>query len=250
MIHAFNFTCNRDMELAILMGETLKKHCPGVSLSYTNTDTTPAYKDYGNGSGWEASMMKLKALRDIVKTHRIQDTDFVLSVDSDVVFCTPEVFEYVKPEYGLIGIQHQQFYPTRFGAWGHMSGALIFFRGDVAKKMAELSEQELNIVRFNHFKPFNMTENEDVVLSYLAKFVVSPHSGGTNDFCLPGSLSSGDFEGDVYEYHYYNEEYQNDIGSKLHSFYHLNYCPTQFLGEPVDGKWSIPKVLKQKGIGL
>lgn len=249
MIHAFNFTCARDLDLSLLMVSTFKKYCPDGSISVSNTDTVPAYKDYGNGAGWQASMMKLKALSDIVKTKNIQDEDFVLSVDSDVVFCSPEVFKYVDPLFGIIGIRHKPEYHTHFQGWGHMSGALIFFRGDIAKKMIALSEEELNNIRFQHFKAYNLTENEDVVLSYLARYVwANPFDLGE----VPG-LTSGDFENEVNDY--LRLEWAIDGTLKygdvtLKSFYHLNYCPTQFLGEPVDGKWSIPRILKQKGIEL
>lgn len=243
MIHAFNFSCNRDQDLAILMISTFLKHCPSGTISTTNTDVSEPHKGYGNGSGWPQAMMKLKALSDVVKTKNIQDDDFILSVDSDVVFCNPEVFKYVDPAYGIIGTRHKPTYYTHFSHWGHMSGALIFIRGDVAKKLASLGEAELNDVRFKHFKPYNLTENEDVVLSYLVRYV-----GCESYFDLgpvPG-LSSGDFEDDVWTTH----GAFGVVLSNLKSFYHLNYCPTMFLGEPVNGKWGIPKVLKQKGIEL
>lgn len=239
MIHAFNFTCLRDLDLSILMMETFKKHCPSGSISTTNTDTTPAYKEYGNGAGWPASIMKLKALSDIIKTKKVEDTDFILSVDSDVVFCSAEVFKYVNPEYGIIGIKHRPEFHTHFGSWSHMSGCLIFIRGDVARKMTALSTGELNDIRYQHFKAYSLTENEDVVLSYLARYVGAKYF----DLGEVSGLSSGDFEGDIKQYSFMQV-------IDLKSFYHLNYCPKFFLGEPVDGKWNIPKVLESKGIKL
>lgn len=250
MIHAFNFTCNRDLDLSLLMVSTFTKHCPDGSISITNTDVTEPYKSYGNGAGWPQSMMKLKALSDVVKTKNVQDNDFVLSVDSDVVFCSPEVFKYINPEYGIIGIKHHPEFNTHFGKWSHMSGALIFIRGDIAKTMISLSEETLNSIRMKHFKGFNLTENEDVVLSYLASYT------GAKQFDLGGhGLSSGDFEGDVklHEADLFAESWGGSSrpkGGRFKSFYHLNYCPTQFLGEPVTGKWMIPSILKQKGIEL
>lgn len=259
MIHAFNFTCNRDLDLSLLMVQTFTKYCPNGSISISNTDIVPEYKAYGNGAGWIASMMKLKALSDVVKTKNIKDDDFVLSVDSDVVFCSPEVFKYVTPEYGIIGTRHKPEFPTLRGPWGHMSGALIFFRGDIAKKMIALTEDELNKIRVKHFKGFNLTENEDVVLSYLAHYV------GANYFDIGGiGLSSGDFEGDVSPFskdgcdnEFCSCKYEIGKGfkcfaphAKRKSFYHLNYCPTTFLGEPVTGKWDLPRILKKKAIEL
>lgn len=232
MIHAFNFTCHRDMDLSVLMISTFTKHCPDSTISITNTDVSPHVKGYGNGSGWPQSMMKLKALSDIVDTKNVKDDDFVLSVDSDVVFTSEEVFKYINPEYGIIGTKHRPEYHTHFKSWSHMSGALIFFRGDIARKMIALDEATLHNIRFQQFKPYNLTENEDVVLSYLARYV------GANYFDLGTipNLSSGNFE--------------TDIVDGVKSFYHLNYCPTMFLGEPVEGKWDIPKVLHKNGFML
>lgn len=260
MIHAFNFTCQRDLELSELMVRTFQKHCPSGSVSVTNTDTSEFYRSYGNGSGWPASMMKVKAMADILKTRNVADDDFILSVDSDVVFTSPEVFKYVVPEYGIIGTKHRPDFHTRFGQWSHMSGALIFLRGDIAKKIVALDEPTTTGIRFQQFKPFRLTENEDVVLSYLAKFVGASHF----DLGTVLGLSSGNFEEDVNPFRndtcdvgFCSCQHEAGKGFKcfaphVHrkSFYHLNYCPTFFMGEPVTGKWMIPGVLKQKGIEL
>lgn len=245
MIYAVNMTCERDLALEELMANTLEKYCPNCEVLLSlNTDDTP----YANGAGWGPSMMKLDAIRQLLNENNVNDTDFVLSVDSDVVFTSPEVFKCVTPEYGIIGIKHKPEFETWLGQWSHMSGALIFLRGDIAKKMCSISINELNHIRFNHFKKYDLTENEDVVLSYLASYV------GARQFELPGHLSSGDFESDAF---YYKCALDldgawgsNGLSQFFKSFYHLNYCPTKFLGEPVTGKWDIPKVLKMKGIEL
>jgi lipopolysaccharide biosynthesis glycosyltransferase len=231
-IHAFNFTCKRDSDLSALMADTLMKYCENVTqLNVYNTDYREEYKGYENGAGWKASMMKLKALGKLFDTDLIEHNDFVLSVDSDVLFCSSEVFNYVDPKYGIIGVKHKPEFNTLLGTWSHMSGCLIFIRADIAKKMSQLSENILNTIRYNHFKPYSITENEDIVLSYLAEYC------GAKYFELPSHLTSGNFESEVH-----NQD--------LRSFYHLNYCPTQFLGEEVTGKWDIPKVLEMKGIKL
>lgn len=244
MIQAFNFTCWRDNELSELMQNTLLKYCPvPICVHSINTDTHLEYLGYGSGCGWPQGLLKVKYLR----TLTYSDDDFVLSIDSDVVFTSPEVFQYVIPAYGIIGTEHQQPFPTEFGLWGHCSGAMIFLRGDIARKIANLSDQELEHIRFNHFKKHNITENEDVMLSYFAKYV------GAESFDLgsvPG-LSGGNFEGDCRFSNLKNDPLGFVTwGQTLKSFYHLNYCPTSFLGEPVSGKWDIAKVLKQKGMEL
>lgn len=228
MIYAFSFTCNRDLELSELMVKTLTRHCHQLKgLHISNTDIDPETKGYGNGAGWPQGLLKLNALRKIVD--KVTDDDYILSVDSDVVFCNPEVFKHVHT-YGLIGTKHSVLYKTAMGEWSHMSGALIFIKGDIARKMAELSNDQLDQLR-RDFKRFDLTENEDVMLSYFASYCGAAHKD------LPKPLSSGDFESNV-------------MNNELKSFYHLNYCPTQFLGVQVDGKWDIAKVLKQKGIEL
>lgn len=243
-IFAVNMTCARDQELEDLMARTLQKHCPECEVLLSlNTDDTP----YGNGAGWGASMMKLEAIRQLLRENDVKDTDYILSVDSDVVFTSPEVFKFTKHGYGIIGIKHRPEFNTKVGKWSHMSGALIFLRGGIAKLMAGLTEETLNNIRFNHFKPYNLTENEDVVLSYLADYACATYFDLGS---VPG-LTSGDFESDIRER--FGVNYVADLlngANAKRSFYHLNYCPTQFLGEPVAGKWMIPSILKQKGIEL
>lgn len=261
MIYAFNFTCERDQALSELMQETLIKYgAPNIAMIRPTMTGGRKYNNYGNGSGWPASMMKLDELSYIVENFEVQDNDFILSVDSDVVFTSGKVFEYVKPDYGIIGILGQQPWNTKFGKWAHLSGCLIFIRGDIAKKMAELTDEELHMIRYTEFKPYGITENEDVVLSYLA------NKCGANVFDLSTvpDLTSGDFEGDLSPYvkdpcdvEFCSCQYEIGKGFKcfsphikMKSFYHLNYCPTEFLGESVTGKWDIPNVLKIKGIQL
>jgi hypothetical protein len=233
MIYAFNFTGKRDQRLSDLMCQTLKKYCHnlgGIQVTFT---TGVKYRDceYGNGSGWEPSMMKLEALRKLVNKYNPKDDDFILSVDSDVVFCTPEVFTYINPVYGIIGIGHQgDKANTYIGKLNHMSGCSIYIRGDIAKRMAALDDGQLDTIR-QHFKMYKLTENEDVVLSYLAQ------NEGAIPFSFPTHLHSGDFETDL----------QN---KRLSSFYHLNYLPKSFLGIKTSGKWDIPEALAMKNIKL
>lgn len=233
MIYAFNFTCSRDLALSELMQNTLLTHGQ-PHIKYIRSITTGGrdFTNYGNGSGWAASMMKLSAMDQLIKDTQPEDDDFILSVDSDVVFCGSELFEAVTPEYGIIGVQHKPPFMTEYGPWGHMSGALIFIRGDIAKKMCELTDDELNRIRFEEFKKHVMTENEDVVLSYLAMVC------GANHLDIGGMGFTG-----------LNFEEELKTG-ELKSYYHLNYCPTSFLEMEISGKWDIPLVLNEKRITL
>ena len=232
-VHAFSFTCSRDLEMSELMKYTLRKHCHQLArIEVTNTNEMP----YGNGAGWDASMIKLSALRDICKY--VDDYDWVLSVDSDVVFCNSQVFDWVNVvgsfrlnNYGILGI-HQvgPLAKCHLGELHNMSGCSIYLRGGIAKRIANLTSEELVSVR-EQFKAYVLTENEDIVISYLAQLV------GANPLPIPDFMYHGNFEEDI----------QNKT---LKSFYHYNYLPSSFLGESTTGKWDIPRILRQKGIDL
>lgn len=246
MIYALNMTCGRDADLEDLMASGLKKYCPNCKVLLSlNTDNTP----YGNGAGWEATMMKIAALSQLLSENDIKNNDYVLSVDSDVVFTSSEVFSFVT-DHCIYGIKHKPLYKTHFGDWSHLSGALIFIPGDIAKEIVQLRPSELNHIRYDHFKAYDLTENEDVILSYLAHYV------GCDQRELPGHLSSGDFEQSVIDWEIELQCRASGLSPGMgfndyfKSFYHLNYCPTQFMGEPITGKWDIAKVLKMKNIEL
>lgn len=239
MIHALNMTCARDLELSEMMRDTLEKYgAPNIANIRSHVTGGRDFPLYGNGAGWPSSMDKLSAIAQLYYDCDVQDDDYVLSVDSDVLFTSSEVFDHVHT-YGIIGILGQQPWNTINGKWAHMSGCLIFIRGDIVKKMIELSDEELHNIRYNEFKTCDITENEDVVLSYLA----NKCGAGAFDLSSTGLVGS-DFENDLL-----NRKWGDWMHPKK-SFYHLNYCPTQFLGVPVEGKWNIPSVLKQKGIEL
>lgn len=234
MIFAFSFTHPPDQALSDLMCKTLIKysvpHLANIRVVQTGGRQYTAYE---NGAGWQASMMKLNELAYICESFNVRPDDYILSVDSDVVFTSPAVFEHIDGAYGLIGVQHQQPYNTALGSFGHMSGALIFIRGDIAHRMANLTDDELGKIRQEHFRKFNLTENEDIVLSYLAKLC------GANELDLNSVkyLTNGDFEGDI-------------VRSTMKSFYHLNFNPKTFLSEPCGKKQNIPNILELKGIEL
>lgn len=232
-IFALNMTCNRDYALAELMRTTLLKYgVPYITQIRSVMTGKNELANYGNGANWQSSMLKLDQVRKMLEDYPIEDHDYILSVDSDVVFTSDEVFHFVGENgAGILGTQHKPPYMTEYGLFGHMSGALIFIRGDIARQMCAIPEGELTRIRFEEFKKHVITENEDVVLSYLANVC------GADAVDLPGYLSSGDFE----------EEIQT---GDLKSYYHLNYSPQNFLGMHVTSKWDLPQVLKVKGIVL
>jgi hypothetical protein len=152
-------------------------------------------------------------------------------VDSDVIFATPEIFDYVNGLNYSVGIagmmQEGGLADCKLGKLHHMSGCLIFIRGYIVKQIAQLSKETLDSIR-NDFKAYNITENEDIVLSYLAQYV------GAHSENIPHRFRNGDLQQDM-------------ISGDLRSCYHLNYQgKINFLGEEVF-KWEIPNVLRKKG---
>lgn len=241
MIHAFNYCGDRDRELCGLMEQTLHKYCPSIG-SFTSRDMDKA--GYGNGAGWPSAMMKVKEISNILQHNHVEDSDWILSIDSDVVFCDSGVFDYLYVLDGLryhpadiIGI-HQvgELAKCTLGDLHNYSGCSIYLKGHIAKKIAELPAETLAAVR-DDFVKWTITENEDVVISYLAQMVGA----------RPGMFPNHFFHSD--------EGFEKDlISGDLRSFYHLNY-PTevfkgQFLGEPITGKWDIPSVLRKKNITI
>jgi hypothetical protein len=224
------------------METTLRKYAGKYLGSFTSKDMDAA--GYGNGAGWEASMMKLEALRQVVSKKKVKDEDWVLSIDSDVVFCNSGVFDYLKTldlltytKAEIVGIhQGPPLAQCKMGDLHNFSGCSIYIKGNIARNMAAIPVERLTEVR-QEFKDYVLTENEDIVLSYLAQML------GAAPMPLPEHL-------------YHSEEgFAKDIVSgDLCSFYHLNY-PTEyfhgsFLGVPITGKWDIPKALNKRKIIL
>jgi hypothetical protein len=223
------------------METTLYKYCKhDVRLKVINTDTNPEYVGYGNGSGYPQGMLKIHYIRSIAA--QLKDDDWVLSVDSDVVFCNGDVFDQLDLDYGIIGILGQQPWDTIYGKknWAHMSGCLIFLRGDVAKQICSWSAEAFERIRQEQFKSCGITENEDVMLSYFAMLCAAPQKDIS-------SFSGNNFEQDIRN----RFIIPNSEIKRMKSFYHLNYNPEHFLGIKLGGaKWGIAGVLKQAGIEI
>lgn len=186
-------------------------------------------------------MLKLDVMRWVVAKKKVKDDDWVLSVDSDVVFCSSEVFNYVRmlesltdERCGITGIlQGGPLTKCKMGDLYNFSGCSIYLRGNIARAITALSPERLTEVRAE-FKEFVICENEDVVISYLAQSV------GAVPRALPNHLYHSD----------YGFEHDLKAGT-LCSFYHLNYGGmTRFMDTEITGKWDIPNVLRRKKVIL
>ncbi len=235
MIHAFNFCGKRDAELGQLMKHTLTKYCKGLArIEQFDMDSA----GYGNGAGWEASMLKVESMRNLLK-HNIADNDWILSIDSDVVFTSTQVFDWLDVvtnfkynQYTIVGIQQAEpLADCELGKLHNMSGCAIFLRGHIAKKIAALTSEQFLSVR-EQFKAYVLAEQEDILLSYLAQMV------GAKPLPIPGFMTGGDLQREL------------AFGTSRTCMHHLNFSPEKFLGVNVTGKWDIPNVLRQKGITL
>lgn len=240
MIHAFNFCGRRDGELRDLMEMTLRRHAGKYLASFTSFDMDSS--GYGNGAGWEAAMMKLDAMNWLVNKKRVKDIDWVLSIDSDVVFCSDKIFAFLKSleeqPAGIVGImQLPPYAKCKMGDLYNFSGCSIYLRGNFARNITALSADQLAEVRAE-FKEYVICENEDVVISYLAQKI------GAIPVALPNHL------------HHSDEGFEKDLtNGNLRSFYHLNYPfeifkGGKFMGVGITGKWDIPRALRQKRIAL
>lgn len=182
------------------------------------------YGVWGNGAGFEASLHKVQILRQF----EIEENDFLVCIDSDVLFFTPEVTKFVTESDGdFLGIKNEITVHTLQGDLNHIGGCLTFIKGNILKKINQFTDEQLFHVR-NEFKAVDLCENEDIVISYLAQRV------GAKIVGLPEYLWSGGIEQDL----------RNGCPK---SFYHVNYSPTEFMGENVTGKWDIPKALTKLG---
>ncbi len=169
-------------------------------------------------------MMKVRML----KNFEIAPDDYLLCIDSDVLVFANPLFKWVESNPGdFLGVQNYIGIETVHGTLRHMGGCIQFIKGNILSKINQISDSELLEIR-RQFQALVLCENEDIVVSYLALAV------GAKFAEIPNELRIGDFFGDLQR-------------GTMESFYHLNMIMTEFLGEPVKGKWEIARVLKQKG---
>lgn len=243
------FGCKRDWDLMFLLRQTLSKYSPCNhhlfidKLEFTPQEITELEKSFtvqvrepevwGNGAGWYSAMMKFAAVKHVTVMEQVADDDFIMCVDSDTFFVTGKIFDALTDD-GLQGLQHQPLYETDLGWMAHMSGACTFIRGNILKKIVNITKEELLDIR-QDFQNRVLCENEDIVLSYLAYYC------GATAKCIDSDLTSCD----SFEKLFYDLDYRSK-----HSFIHLNYEMDVMLGEKVTGKWDIPNLLKKLNIEI
>jgi hypothetical protein len=184
---------------------------------------------WGNGGHWQGGLMKIKTLRSLYLYGHFNDDDYVLSVDSDVIFTSSRIFDELNGS-AIAGLMQSTDLPItqRFGPWSHVSGACMFIRGDIARQIGELPLATLQSIN-EEFGRDNLATNEDIVLSYVANYL------GVKSLKLNHHVA-----------HDYDSFFRgNPVNG---SFFHFNMGPCNFMGVPVTGKWDIPRALVQLGL--
>ncbi len=102
------------------------------------------------------------------------------------------------------------------------------------KKVFQFTGDALEQIRQNDFKAYDITENEDIILSYLCYLTEPTYKDLPHQWMQCGDIVKAlqGFDRDKY------------------SLVHLNIEIKEFMGESVNGKWDIPKILKLKNISL
>lgn len=187
-------------------------------------------KGWGNGCAWNGGILKIAAIRMMLNSGWVNDDDYILSVDSDVLFTDNKIFDDLE-NAGLAGpVQlHNPPITTRFGQWSHVSGCCAFIRGDIARKVIELPETLYSAIN-EEFRRDNLATNEDILVSYMANYCGAVTRPLNHHMCH-------DLEAELIR------------REKNGSFFHFNVGATTFLGVQITGKWDIPKTLAQLNLG-
>lgn len=244
MIAGYTFGCERDIDLCELMLRTRNKYL--ISPHYFFVENKDAelfaerFKNYqnaaiiirpdgfGNGGGWNGAMIKLGGIKLMAEME--PDADYLMYCDSDIMFLNGKIFEALD-NVGMQGLKHEPLYDTKHGLWSHFSGGCHFINRRYAKKLRGLHDSELNTIKAE-MNDYNLSFNEDLVTSY----IITNYFGGSAKSLPNNLIYCGDIEGEVQK-----QESENCI-------VHLTWGNSTFLGEPISGKWDIPRVLKQKGL--
>lgn len=249
-IFPLTFGCPRDGDLLVMLNDSLRGLNDGRLMPHTIALGTTDWpgdgmlpneqmaklaatgckffqrpQGWGNGCHWSGGIMKIAAIREMIKQHGILDDDYILSVDSDVMFTTGRIFDDLQ-NAGIAGPMqlHDPPLTSRFGKWSHCSGCCTFIRGSIAKAMADLPDIVYTSIN-EEFRRDNLATNEDILVSYMACYV------GANQCPL----------------NHHVEQNLDDVFWRRKpngSFFHFNMPAGIFLGINVTGKWDIPKTLK------
>ena len=184
--------------------------------------------------GWPNSLQKLIAVHKAAAA--CPAGSWLACIDSDVIWRNARVLHYTTmPSIDFFGLAHSEESPSPMGPIRHCSGAMLFVRASIAVRLGNILKDGALVTAIEQeMRDAGMCVNEDVVLTYCLMRV-----GGVM-FSTP-ELSSwlhcDDFEADMCT---------RSAGRP--SLVHYGADFKSFLGEPVNGKWDIPRVLREDGL--
>lgn len=175
---------------------------------------------------WAHCVSFFDILKQLAADETFADDDYVVHLDNDMMFLTPEIFTFIdgtKDIYGFPG--DDKITTPRLGSWSWFSGFCIFFKVSALRRMI----RQTNFETFrDEIRQMGGAHIFDVVMTYLMEV-----SGSTRGN-LPWRLSEQHIEA-VFR------------GTQPPaSVVHLLGMWKVFLDKPCD-KWGIPKVLEDLG---
>jgi hypothetical protein len=251
MIQPLVMCCPRDLELLLLLLDSLRalkdvrllapivtfEHeewpAESVSARLRPYDVILILRGSGYGQwGWPSSETMLRMIGAAARQPYLGPDDYLWKVDSDVVMVSSKVFDLIQGA-DLFGSPHSQLTETmRFGPWGHLSGASIFLRVEVARRIGCFRQGDFSAIE-HEMRRDGLCVNEDVVLTYAAQY-----AGGTRQDLTGPAIACTDPVGALLR--------REDKGW---SVVHLAGERRDFGGFPVGGKWGMPALLRQHGWG-
>lgn len=207
-IWPLTYGCKRDWDLfrlsrwtALRTGAILE---PWVFCHDANDPLTPEQTDWIKAErvvayvrppwfapwcGWNHGMSKIKGLIELAGNPLLDDQDFLIHTDSDILWFAPDLFNRLRSEKAdYLGIEHTDKFPPFIvqRPWAWISGSLQIVRVSTVRRLAVRSAEVDRQVRhyLNHHRLPHM---EDVMLTAFVEAV------GTERVALdPGEYCESD----------------------------------------------------------
>jgi hypothetical protein len=187
----------------------------------------PRLPDIGIWPEWKHVTSFNNIMAQLGSDPRIGPDDYVLHLDTDMAFLTPEIFGHIDGAdmYGFAG--DTKLPTSRFGPWSWYSGFCMFFKRSAVNSMVAQTWFEMDKLR-EEIRAAGCSFMFDVVTTYLMQLT------GSSRVDLPWLLSEDDIQTVLHG------------GKEPRSVVHLLGMWTEFMGKPAD-KWGIPGVIDGMG---
>ena len=249
MVYPFCYVCPRDWKMFEMLVRSLEK--TGRSCKWTayhdrreplteiqldfcerlDVRVVQRPDDFYPWCGWKHAMSKLYGWTEMASHYGMSDDDHILYCDSDTMFFSDEILAQFEG-YDFIGFPHSdtKYVEQLRREWSWLSGCFQAARVGMVRKLAQFTATQLYDAS-QEMLANNFSHNEDVVMSYL--------------FAKCGAK-----ENRLKNNHWMEMEPEKALRREKSpaSFVHLNGNWKYFLGEPVEDKWDIPRVIDMKGL--